>query len=131
MISHSHSSARGFSIIAVLFILVVLAGFGVVMAQLSITQQVGSALSIEGRQAWNAARDGLEWGRARAANGHCTASTEFELRGFDVRVTCAESTVIEGEDLRIVTQLVSRAQRESPAGPVAREGNLTLWRTAP
>ena len=40
---------RGFSIIAVVFILVVLAGLGAVIAQISATQHLGSALAQAGR----------------------------------------------------------------------------------
>jgi len=53
---------NGFSIIAAIFILVVLAALGAFMVTISTTQQVGSALDIQGSRAYQAARSGIEWG---------------------------------------------------------------------
>jgi len=53
---------HGFSIIAAIFILVVLAALGAFMVTISTTQAVGSALDIQGSRAYQAARSGIEWG---------------------------------------------------------------------
>ena len=53
---------RGFTIISAIFILVVLAALGAFIVNISTSQQVGSALDVQGVRAYHAARAGLEWG---------------------------------------------------------------------
>lgn len=121
---------RGFSIIAVVFILVVLAGLGAVIVQLGATQHLGTLMAQEGRQAWYAARAGLEWGRHRATNGQpCTGTLSFA--GFDVNVTCISSLVTEGDEQLNVFRItsVATAASASPAGAATREATMTLWIT--
>lgn len=54
--------ARGFAIVTAIFILVVLAALGAFIVSVSTSQQVGSALDIQGVRAYQAARSGVEWG---------------------------------------------------------------------
>lgn len=54
--------ARGFAIVSAIFILVVLAALGAFVVSVSTTQQVGSALDVQGVRAYQAARAGLERG---------------------------------------------------------------------
>jgi MSHA biogenesis protein MshP len=53
---------RGFTIVSAIFILVVLAALGAAILTVSTSQQIGSALDVQGSRAYHAARAGLEWG---------------------------------------------------------------------
>ena len=53
---------RGFTIVSAIFILVVLAGLGAFIVNVSTNQQIGSALDVQGVRAYQAARAGIEWG---------------------------------------------------------------------
>jgi MSHA biogenesis protein MshP len=53
---------RGFAIVSAIFILVVLAALGAFIVSISTSQQVGSALDVQGVRAYQAARAGIEWG---------------------------------------------------------------------
>ncbi|PTD96816.1 hypothetical protein [Pseudothauera lacus] len=119
---------RGFSIIAVVFIMVVLSGLGAVIIQLGATQHLGTLMAQEGRQAWYATRAGVEWGRHRAASGlPCSGTLSFA--GFDVDVSCNGSSVTEGgEQLNVIrVTSVATATSASPAGAATREATMTLW----
>jgi MSHA biogenesis protein MshP len=72
----SLKSQRGFAIISAIFILVVLSILGAIAVTVSTSQQVGSALDLQGARAYQAARAGTEWGLSQAINapsGVCTA----------------------------------------------------------
>lgn len=104
----------GFSIIAAIFILVVLAALGAFIVNISTSQQVGSALDIQGVRAYQAARAGIEWGLYQVQStpaynfGYAstnpntracpTSPTSFSptagtLSGFTVTVTCVRTPV--------------------------------------
>ncbi len=71
-----HLRQSGFAAIAAIFVLVVLAALGAFMVTSSNTQQLTSALDVQGSRAYWAARAGLEWGLALAkTNGACPAAT--------------------------------------------------------
>ena len=85
---------RGFAIVSAIFILVVLAALGAFIVSVSTSQQVGSALDIQGVRAYQAARAGIEWGLYRQLQiNSCVGATSFSptastLSGFTVTVTC-------------------------------------------
>lgn len=92
---------RGFTLVSAIFILVVLAGLGAAILMVSTSQHMGSALDLQGAQAYQAARAGIEWGLwQRQRNGAAYAcvsplATTFtppaaagSLVGFRVTVTC-------------------------------------------
>lgn len=56
------SGARGFALVAAIFLLVVLGALGAYMVSIFATQQAGHALDIQGARAYQAARAGIEWG---------------------------------------------------------------------
>ncbi|MFA6442609.1 MAG: hypothetical protein WCV99_09745 [Sterolibacterium sp.] len=68
------AAQHGFSIVAAIFILVVLAALGAFMVTVSTTQAIGSALDIQGSRAYQAARSGIEWGVFRVQS---TAAYRF------------------------------------------------------
>jgi MSHA biogenesis protein MshP len=100
---------RGFAIVSAIFILVVLAALGAFIVSISTSQQVGSALDVQGVRAYQAARAGIEWGlyRVQSSNGfdytnpntrtRPAATTSFApsaatLASFTVTVVCNAST---------------------------------------
>lgn len=85
---------RGIAIVTAIFILVVLAALGAFMVSISTSQQIGSALDVQGVQAYQAARAGIEWGLHRQLQASsCVGATSFAptastLSGFTVTVVC-------------------------------------------
>lgn len=104
---------RGFSLPAAIFLLVVLAVLGAAVVTVSTTQQIGSALDVQGTRAYQAARAGIEWGLYQRlqgtwkpapqptpptlANDPCSTTqtsplvlpvTATTLAGFTVSITC-------------------------------------------
>ena len=93
---------RGFAIVSAIFILVVLAALGAFIVNVSTSQQIGSALDVQGVRAYQAARAGIEWGLYRQLQaGSCAATTSFvaaasTLSAFTVTVTCTPGAVTFG-----------------------------------
>ena len=83
--------ARGFGIVTAVFLLVVLAGLGAALVNLTTVQQTTSSLDIQGARAYQAARAGIEWGLYRQLrNNSCAAPSSFVVpaNGFTVTVQC-------------------------------------------
>jgi len=80
----------GFSLITVLFLLVVVTGIGGYLVNLSVTQHLGSALAGQESRAYYAALSGLEWAAYSITNDpndppNCPAvGTSFAVEGFSV-----------------------------------------------
>ncbi|OGA26378.1 MAG: hypothetical protein A3I01_01835 [Betaproteobacteria bacterium RIFCSPLOWO2_02_FULL_65_24] len=86
---------RGFTLVSAIFLLVVLAALGAAILVVSTTQQIGSALDVQGARAYQAARAGVEWGAYKwLRSSSCGALTSFTfpsaptLAGITVTVTC-------------------------------------------
>jgi len=84
---------QGFSIIAVLFLLVVLAGLGAVIAQLSVTQHLGTLSAQQGRQAHYSARAGVDWVRYRLTVPPTTTTGCADILGQTIDVAGQTATV--------------------------------------
>ncbi len=94
---------RGFTLVSMLFILVVLAALGAALAKISQRQQLGSAAEFEAARAYQAARAGLEWAAFQvlrspvppAAAPACFGATSFNppgsLASFTVTVSCTRT----------------------------------------
>lgn len=105
------TAVRGFTMMSMLFILVVLAALGVALASLSQRQQLGSAGELAAAKAYQAALAGLDWGSYQvlrgAAQPACFAAKSFvlpdQLSDFTVTVTCsrnpAAGTTADGDRL--------------------------------
>lgn len=130
-------TTRGFTLVSVLFILVVLAALGAALAQVSLRQQLGSAAEIETARAYQAARAGLEWAvfevlrnpAPPAAAPACFAPTSFTLAGlagFTVTVRCtrtpASGTVTDGATALAFFQLVANACNAPSGGACPAAG---------
>ncbi|MEW6569315.1 MAG: pilus assembly protein MshP [Chloroflexota bacterium] len=123
------TSQRGFSIITVVFVLVVLAGLGAVMVQLATTQHLGMAMAQDGRQAYYAARAGLEWGRYKLVKEGVCAASSLTVAGFDVNVTCAaRPEVTEGDQRFTAHDLTSTSTLDAGVlGTVRRDLQMAVW----
>jgi len=114
----------GFTLVSVLFIVVVLAALGGALAGISVRQQLGSAAELEGARALQAARAGLEWGAFQvlrvpappAAAPACFGSTSFAppaTPGMTVTVSCTRTpgsgTLSDGTTALAFFQLVASA----------------------
>jgi MSHA biogenesis protein MshP len=116
------SRQRGIVLIAVLFLIVVLAGLGLFALRLGASQQQSVNLTLLGVRAQAAADGGVELGayRALVANG-CVpllplvttvtvTLTEAALNGFNVRIDCSHSNHIVGSVTYDVYRLNAFAQ---------------------
>jgi MSHA biogenesis protein MshP len=99
---------RGFSMIAAVAILVILALLASFIVSISIVQSQSSALDFLGSRAYQAAKAGIEWGAYRVLNPENTAAPRFtgcdssttstfsglaaDLSDFTVAVTCERTT---------------------------------------
>lgn len=129
------SQPRGFAILSAIFILVVLAALGAFILSVSTSQQIGSALDVQGARAYQAARSGIEWGLYRQLqNGVCAASSSFmpaatTLSGFTVTVTC--NAVTDGSGGPTVYSVFATACNQPNAGVcpnTASPGSLYIER---
>lgn len=114
-------SPRGFTMMSMLFILVVLAALGTALAALSQRQQLGIAGELAAAKAYQAAFAGLEWGSHQVlrAGGQpaCFATRSIamtdQLAGNTVTVSCtrtpASGTVADGDQALAFYTLVATA----------------------
>jgi MSHA biogenesis protein MshP len=94
---------RGFSLVAAIFLLVVLAALGAFIVTMSAVQHATASQSVQGARANNAARSGIEWGIYQVTTGGAcpAATTAFPafavpgLNGFQVTVTCSAINTTE------------------------------------
>ncbi len=109
---------HGFTLIGVVFILVVLGIFGVTMLILSSVQTATGTFALQGTRAYAAARSGIEWGinRALPPNNSCVASSLLTIDGFQVTVGCVSVSITEGSSIYAVYTLTSLAEMGSYAG---------------
>ena len=100
--------ARGFSLVAGIFLVLVLAALAAFILSVSGFQHTSSASDLQGTRAYHAARAGVEWGLFQvmdpanpnaAAAPACFASTPITLggtlSGFAVTVNCQLATTTE------------------------------------
>jgi MSHA biogenesis protein MshP len=100
---NASSRQHGFTIVSAIFILVVLAALAAFIAVISTTQQIGSALDVQGARAYQAAKAGIEWGTYQVWSlnptrnaGNCPATpttltfpaAASTLTAFTVTVQC-------------------------------------------
>lgn len=119
-----HRSRQGFTVVAMLFILVVLAALGAAIATLSQRQHQGFASELAASRAYQAAFAGLEWGSLQmlqASGGPaCFATTTLSFGGstpaladFTVTVSCTRTpssgTVADGSNSYVFYQLTANA----------------------
>lgn len=109
-------SIRGFTLIAALFLLVVVAFLSVYMINFRSVQQSTIVYGLQGARAMQAAQTGIEWGIYDAFTVGCpvpktsniTASGPA-LAGFAIEVICTSTSHTEGVIPIITYQLTSTA----------------------
>lgn len=118
---NSTTSQRGFSLVAAIFVMIVVALVIAGISRLAINQHGTSSLSIQQARAYQAARAGLDWGIYQASKGSCTGSSSLTMAGSTlaefngVLVTCAVTNYSEdGATVRIFS-LTATAQNGNPA----------------
>lgn len=146
----SRSEKRhGFALPSAIFLLVILAALGAFIATISTSQQMGSALDIQGERAYQAAYAGMEWARYEVwNNGVCPANTAWNgnaanssslsfggsqtLAGFGATIECRllEATDVNGVatsvfEIRVTAcnRLQAAEPRCPPADPTANNPN--------
>jgi MSHA biogenesis protein MshP len=127
----------GFTLVTVIFILVVLAALGTALAAISQRQQLGSAAEYNAASALQAARAGLEWAAFQvlrnpappAAAPACFSTTSFvppALPNFTVTVSCTRTpgsgTVSDGATTLVFFQLVANACSAPTGGACPNTG---------
>lgn len=130
----------GFTLVSVLFILVVLAALGAALASISVRQHMGSAAEIDATRALQSARGGLEWAVFQvlrnppppAAAPGCFGNTSFTLAGlaaFTVTVSCTRTpgsgTLSDGSAALVFYQLVATACNAPASGACPTSGTPT------
>lgn len=108
----------GFGLIMAVFLLVVLTGIAVAMADLASTQRAAIGLDAQAAYANQAARAGIEWGRYEILNSpsldcplpsNAFVPAAQSLSSFTVTVTCKSNTNTSATPKIIVVQLTSEA----------------------
>ncbi len=91
---------QGFTLVAAIFLLVVVAALVVYVTNIRVVQQTTLLYGVQGARATQAARSGVEWGIYQSiVNGSCAASTTFTdvaLAGFSIEVQCDQTSHTEG-----------------------------------
>lgn len=118
---------RGVSLVAALFLLVVLAALGAVAARVGVMQQQTPGFDLRATEALQAARSGIAWAAYRALDtGWCGTDSvtlgEGGAKGFRVTVTCTGSTHAErNKTVQIyVLDALAEAGTYGTAGYVSR-----------
>lgn len=121
---------RGVSIVAAIFLLLLLGGLAALMVKLSMTQNATSAQDVLGSRAYQAARAGVEWGVYRALrDGACANSAPLpaladDLQQFAVEVKCTETSTTEADAPVKVFRIVSVAKSGTLGRPNYLERQL-------
>ena len=120
--------ARGFLVIAAVFLLVVLAGLIAYMTTVSTTSQAASAADANSARAYQAARAGLEWGifhilrdpaggtfksSCEAGSANVTLTFDSTLASFSTKVECSSASFTEGASSPRTYSLTATACNES------------------
>ena len=116
------SRQRGVSLVAAVFLLVVLAALGVFAARLGVLQGQTIGAGLKATQAFHAARSGIAWAAHRAVvGGWCGSATlnlsEGGASGFDVAVQCTQTSHVEGSSTINVYIIDVLAESGSYGGP--------------
>ncbi len=130
--------AAGFTMVSVVFILVVLTALGAAIASVSTRQQLGSAAELDAARAYQSARAGMEWASWQllrnpappAAAPACFSTTSFSpagaLAGFTVTVGCTRTpgsgTLSDGSTTLVFYQVVATACNAPTGGACPASG---------
>lgn len=113
---------RGFSLLAAVFLLVILSSLAAFLVAVSTMQQIGAAMDLQGSRAYQAARAGIEWGvyqtltpaTAPACPNTTLTFAGTTLQDFTTTVSCTLTTADELGTAINVYQVTSTACNQSP-----------------
>jgi MSHA biogenesis protein MshP len=122
----------GFALPSAIFLLVVLAALGAFLLRISMSQQIGAALDVQGARAFQAARAGIEWGLFQSLRNDSCGSTTLSfggtgMAGFSTTVGCARTTANELGTTVTVDQITATACNQPPC-PNASPGTSYVER---
>lgn len=106
---------KGFSLVAALFLIVILAALGTFAVRSSVAQSYTVSIGMQGNRALQAANAGIEWAAWRALNANTCANgilnlAEGGLRGFRVAISCVSTNHAESGATYQVYEVDSFAQ---------------------
>jgi MSHA biogenesis protein MshP len=123
----------GFSLVAAIFLLVVLAALGAFMLSIYMSQRTVSTQDVMGTRAYHAANAGIEWATYQILSPENTVAVSAPYSGclpsmgapvfggalqdFSVKVDCAMSVAVEGNNTIRVYQVTATASYAAPASP--------------
>ena len=115
------TAENGFTMVAAIFLVVVLAALGTFVLSVSSVQHMSQAYDVQGSRAYQAARAGIEWGLFQVLQGPaaCPATTNLvppAIADFTVTVGCASTTADELGKTVIVFALTATACNRPSAG---------------
>lgn len=92
------SRQRGISLVAVIFVMVILAALGGYLVSVTVFQQAATIFSLQGARALAAASSGIEWGVWYVrTNDACAGATSFTIGQFTVtQNSCSATSITEG-----------------------------------
>ena len=113
--------ARGFTLVAAVFLIAVLAMLSAYLVTLRSYQDAGFSLETLGLRAYSASRAGAEWAAYNSLrNNACAATTGIvlggSLSGFTATVSCSRATYSEGANTVAVDTIVSTSCNQPAAG---------------
>lgn len=135
-------SNAGFSLVAAIFLLVVLAGLGIYMVTISTVQQQTLSYTYLSARAYQAARSGIEWGIYRVINDNdCSAFphtidfSDGSLAGFQTQISCSLSNHQEKSHQFKIYQLTASSETDTAGfgnqDYVSREIKVTITDAVP
>jgi MSHA biogenesis protein MshP len=119
--------SAGFTLVSVLFIVVVLAALGAAITKVSTRQHLGSAAEVESARALQAARAGLEWAAFQllrnpappAAAPACFSTASFNAAGltnYTITVSCNRTAGTDGSTTLAFYQLTANVCNAPSSG---------------
>ena len=107
----------GFSLIAAIFVLIIVSILGQYLVNLTSVQRQTSLLALQSARAYQTANAGIEWGAFQIVNnaGNCPASTTLSLseNNFTITISC---TLLGSYEEDTITRSVYRIQSKSIYG---------------
>jgi MSHA biogenesis protein MshP len=127
---------RGFGMIAAIVILVIFAALSGYIVTLSSSQNLGSALDLQGTQAYFAAEAGLEWAKCQTQQTcnptpptPCAPATNLTINGYTVAVACTVTSAGTATEAGLGSiYLLTAVACNSPSCPNASPGPLYVER---
>ena len=112
--------ARGFGLVAAMFVMIVVSMVVIAMARLSTAQHGSNSLSIQQGRAFQASKAGLEWGISRTYKASSCATGTLNLAGsglaeFSVSISCTSNSYTDNQGNPVqIFRITATAQNGTP-----------------